>query len=768
MKIKRKDLLKATFGVLIGLILIGLGFLSIGRTPLEEVSASTTPKYTLAVTGQRYGKTVDQTYRLDVEGETSVDVLSGRNTYDSFVAYLHGSTVSGTGVLNAYDYISFSDVTIETNLSYCTVTLYNEAEEVIVEDLRKVSANLSDGTYKVKFYINREVKGEAWGSTWSTWLNVSTYFVVDTTAPTISGASTSKTGKYTSEDFTVRASDGGSGLDALYMKRPDATGYVSVGESVTITGDDTYGIYEFYAIDKSGLKSSTHYVFLDNLPPFGMLFAGENMAASGTKTNAEYIKYGASDMGAGIKGMYVKRPNESSYTSYTNKSECAINGTYSFYCEDNVGLRTTVVTITLDNVAPLISCSQTSFYSTYDSDFTITASDAVSDFTLYYKTPSMTEYEAVNGNSYTVDETWSDGKYYFYAEDELGNATSYMWIELSVALPEAQVIKDEENNRYRIVWSDDSTGKLNGVNYTKNAWVTGEGEYTFVLTSKKQRVTSYSFAITHAYKIATVKMPTCLESGYTLYQCKSCTSYYTADYVDATGHNYEESIIEVSCTQDGGTYNKCLNCGDEYINNRVIALGHIYEQETILPTCTERGCQRTTCARCGYSYDTDETYALGHSYVSEVKSTATCTTNGVRFHSCERCGNNYTTEIRCLGHIYELTDEENSTGTTIRTYSCSACGYSYTQDLGNQYEEVSNYVEYLFNQYSPYMIWVFSATAGMWSIGMGVAYIVAQKNEDKQKAKKMLVNYVIGLVIIFVILVAAPYLVSGIAALIAG
>jgi uncharacterized membrane protein len=121
-----------------------------------------------------------------------------------------------------------------------------------------------------------------------------------------------------------------------------------------------------------------------------------------------------------------------------------------------------------------------------------------------------------------------------------------------------------------------------------------------------------------------------------------------------------------------------------------------------------------------------------------------------------------------LGHIYELTDEESSTGTTIRTYSCSACGYSYTQDLGNQYEEVSNYVEYLFNQYSPYMIWVFSATAGMWSIGMGVAYIVAQKNEDKQKAKKMLVNYVIGLVIIFVILVAAPYLVSGIAALIAG
>jgi hypothetical protein len=34
------------------------------------------------------------------------------------------------------------------------------------------------------------------------------------------------------------------------------------------------------------------------------------------------------------------------------------------------------------------------------------------------------------------------------------------------------------------------------------------------------------------------------------------------------------------------------------------------------------------------------------------------------------------------------------------------------------------------------------ATAGVWSIAMGVAIIIAHKNEDKAKAKKMLVNYV--------------------------
>mgnify|MGYP003313020390 FL=1 len=73
---------------------------------------------------------------------------------------------------------------------------------------------------------------------------------------------------------------------------------------------------------------------------------------------------------------------------------------------------------------------------------------------------------------------------------------------------------------------------------------------------------------------------------------------------------------------------------------------------------------------------------------------------------------------------------------------------------------------YLFEEYSPYMMWVFLATAGVWSIAMGIAIIIATKNEDKVKAKKMLVNYGIGLVVIFVLLVAAPYLVRGIAALV--
>lgn len=162
------------------------------------------------------------------------------------------------------------------------------------------------------------------------------------------------------------------------------------------------------------------------------------------------------------------------------------------------------------------------------------------------------------------------------------------------------------------------------------------------------------------------------------------------------------------------------------------------------------------------------TPALGHKYISEVTRQVTCEEDGNRHHICTRCGDQYDTAIPHFGHTYEIVDETNAGGTVERTYKCSVCGYVYTQDLGNQYEEISNYVEYLFGQYSPYMIYVFLATSGVWSIAMGIAIIIAKKNEEKEKAKKMLVNYCIGMVVIFVILVAAPLLVRGIAALIAG
>ena len=117
-------------------------------------------------------------------------------------------------------------------------------------------------------------------------------------------------------------------------------------------------------------------------------------------------------------------------------------------------------------------------------------------------------------------------------------------------------------------------------------------------------------------------------------------------------------------------------------------------------------------------------------------------------------------------HQEFITDVIKEGKITKRVMACTHCGNSYVQDLGNQYEKVESYVAMIFNRYSPYMVWVFLGTAGIWSIFIGVFIIIAQKNEEKEKAKRMLINYVIGLVAIFAILVACPLLIKGIAALV--
>lgn len=141
-------------------------------------------------------------------------------------------------------------------------------------------------------------------------------------------------------------------------------------------------------------------------------------------------------------------------------------------------------------------------------------------------------------------------------------------------------------------------------------------------------------------------------------------------------------------------------------------------------------------------------------------------TAGEREFTCEKCGDTYTSEILATGHDYTIIHVEVEDGKTLRTYACKICGANYVQDLGDQNEYVTSYVEYLFDLYSPFMIWVFLATAGIWSIVLGVMIILAHRNEEREKAKKMLVNYLIGLVVIFAIVVACPFLVNGIATLV--
>lgn len=264
-----------------------------------------------------------------------------------------------------------------------------------------------------------------------------------------------------------------------------------------------------------------------------------------------------------------------------------------------------------------------------------------------------------------------------------------------------------------------------------------------------------------------MESPTCISGGYLQYDCIQCGDTYTNYSIEEMGHYYVASTIAPTCTTGGYTTYTCTRCGDAYKDNFTNAYGHNYESTFQPATCTEYGRTIFTCQLCGHSYnENDGTFPTGHNYTNTIITEPNCTSTGMRRSVCDTCGDTFDTVIAANGHSYSITDVKSKNGITTRTYHCSSCGHTYKQELGDQYEEVSNYVEYLFIQYSPYMWWVLLAAAGIWSIVIGVMIAIAHKNEDKEKARKMLINYVIGLVVIAVIVVACPFLIRGIAALV--
>ena len=286
-------------------------------------------------------------------------------------------------------------------------------------------------------------------------------------------------------------------------------------------------------------------------------------------------------------------------------------------------------------------------------------------------------------------------------------------------------------------------------------------------TSCPQTETKIVSPLGHNYK-AEVVAPTCLEQGYTTHICSRCGTGYNDTFVPPLGHNYEEIEVAPTCTEEGYRGKKCRRCEDCVKTEILKAVGHKFTDSYFIATCEDEGYTLHTCLSCGNEYKDNIVPATGHDYETEVVREPHCETEGERKFHCTKCEKEYYSDIPATGHNYELTGTEEVNGENIRTYVCTNCGAITTQNMGEQYEQVSSYIGYLFGQYQPYMWWVLLATAGVWSIVMGVFFAIAQKNEDKEKARKMIKNYVIGLVVIFAILVACPYLVKGIAALIAG
>ncbi len=821
MKVKHKSRMFISAFAALLIALTGMLVILFGNDTLL-VFAATTPKYTLAYDYTHYynyntSKTVDGSGK----DALSVSVKGDNGNMTTVKFYIYGSPTSGTANLSKGGAIASSSLTItlDASIQGYNMSVTNSSGAAVGSQSGKnySLSNLSDGLYTFTCSLrgagwNPNSRAFAWYS-----MDVSSSFVVDTVAPSISGASTSSTGKYTNQSFTVTARDSASGIEAIYWRNPSAASYSSTSDpSKTVTAGSTNGLYRFYAVDKAGNISATYYVYYDNVAPVGKVTASGGMTIpSGGSTNDSF-SYTASDIGSGISSITYKTPSSSAwktYTAGTTISATAEQGTYTFKATDKAG-NSEIYTINLsdpcsaghDYISSIISptctsggytkytCSRcgTEYTNNTVSAFghsytakTTAATCTNGGFTIYTCTRCNYSYKgnttSATGHSYTATVTLSTCMSTGYTTYKCtkcgysytGNTTAALGHSYEAVTTSSTCTK-EGYTTYKCtrcgISHTDSPTQATGHSYVASITeptCTERGYTIFICTKCSDTYRdNETEALGHNYANKIVSA-SCMESGYTVYICTRCNYSYTGSSTQPTGHSYVTTTVAATCMNGGYSLHTCSICRESYRDNITQPLGHNYISATRETTCTQGGGTVYTCQVCGYEYsDNNGTYPKGHNYTTTIITAPTCTTEGLRRSVCDDCGDTFATVIAANGHNYVITDAVSENGITTRTYTCDKCGDVYTQELGDQYEEVSNYVEYLFEQYAPYMWWVLLAATGIWSIVMGVFFAIAQKHEDKEKAKKMIINYVIGLVVIAIIVVACPYLVRGIAALV--
>lgn len=167
----------------------------------------------------------------------------------------------------------------------------------------------------------------------------------DAGAPTgtlYGGTSTKSSGSYTNASYVKYvASDSYSGIANCYVRMPGSSYYSAYASGTQLA---TEGTYYFYSVDRSGNYSSTVSITLDKTKPTGTLYGGTSVVASGSSTNAAYIKFVPSDNIA-LSTTYVKRPGSSSYTTYTSGTQYTAEGEYSFYTIDRANNQSVIYTV---------------------------------------------------------------------------------------------------------------------------------------------------------------------------------------------------------------------------------------------------------------------------------------------------------------------------------------------------------------------------------------------------------------------------------------
>lgn len=322
---------------------------------------------------------------------------------------------------------NFSSIKYKRPNSSSYSTSYNDSYTVAATD---------SNNGKWYFYAT-DVKGQT-----SNIVNV----YLDTVKPsgkvTNASGQTVANGGYANSAIKYTATDT-YGVSKYEVKKPGSSTWISYTSGTSLSG--TNGWYYFRATDKAGNVSDEYKVYLDVSIPTGTLYGGTVSKSSGAYTNADYIRYVASDSGSGISDCYVKMPGSSAYTVYASGTQLATEGTYFFYCKDYANNQSSTVTITLDKTKPtgtLYGGANVvqSGDSTNAAYIRFVPYDAIGLSTTYVKKPGAGSYTSYASGS----QLTAEGTYSFYSVDKAGNTSETYTITLDRTIPAAQLYADGE------------------------------------------------------------------------------------------------------------------------------------------------------------------------------------------------------------------------------------------------------------------------------------------------------------------------------------
>ncbi|MBO4695423.1 MAG: hypothetical protein J5656_05880, partial [Clostridia bacterium] len=397
-----------------------------------------------------------------------------------------------------------------------------------------------------------------------------------------------------------------SGHESFVLKR-DGTTLISntltgTTSKALYTGCLEDGLYEFTYKFTYAPSSSTvcKYTFsfsfnVDNTDPESYLYGNGGEIENGGSINKEFNFYTTDTH---LKGIYVKGPNESTYTFYANNSSYTVyssstQGMYYFYSEDLAGNTSDVFYTYLDANVPSVKMQVGS--NTYTNsnagfvkeDVKIYAEDG-SPWTIYYRKGNTGNYSS-STSMVTLSE---EGKYTVYAIDQAGNMSDGYTVIIDKTKPSITMKYDSHNiyqdgdmvrTQVKVNVTDNLSGihdgyyeRVNGSDtsdqtFTTNTSFDMEGEYTITVTDNAGNVEVVKITIDQTPPYATYKsgfntyynyghvnnsFKISVQDNFSTNNTIEIKKDYEVEYVDITDNPNvsEEGFYLIKLTDQAGNY----------------------------------------------------------------------------------------------------------------------------------------------------------------------------------------------------------------------